>query len=74
MSQWVDRIQNHAVHQQLQVFKETLNEIEKDSTATPSPEVTDHVERLKQVGNLVEKVLSTLDPFLAPLGILDSIN
>lgn len=74
MSQWVGRFEEHAAHVQLQNYKEKLNEIEAQNAEEPSPEVTEHIERLKYVGNQVETVFSILDPFLAPVGPLDNIN
>lgn len=74
MPQYVELFQNHAVHEQLEVFDGVLAAIAEDSDIEPTPEVTESLERLKQIRNLVEKVFSTLDPFLTPTGVLDNIN
>lgn len=74
MSQWVDRFEEHAAHGQLQNYKEKLNEIEEQNTEAQSPEATENIERLKQIGSQVESVFSTTDPFLTPVGPLNTIN
>ncbi len=74
MSQWVDKFEEHAVHGQLQNYKQKLNEIEEQNTEEPSPEATEHIERLKYVSNQVETVFRILDPFLTPVGPLNTIN
>ncbi|MGB3633706.1 MAG: hypothetical protein WA982_06670 [Rubrobacteraceae bacterium] len=74
MSQWVDRFEEHAAHEQLQNYVGQLNKLEEQNAEAPSPEVTENIERLKQIGNQVESVFSTIDPFLTPVGPLDNIN
>ena len=77
MPKWVEWFQNHPVHQQLQNFHAVLSNIDKNlgvAKTEPSPDVTESVERLKQIGNQTGKVLSAIDPFLAPVGVLDNIN
>lgn len=73
MPQWVELFRDHPVHEQLRAFEVTLAEVE-DGVDAPTPDVTESLERLKQIGNLAKKVFGTLDPFLVPKGVLDTIN
>lgn len=72
MSLWVDQFENHAIHQQLKTLQSILLEIEE--LEEPSPESTDAVERLKQIQELATRSLASLDPTLAPLGVLNNLN
>ena len=69
MSQWVDRFNNHAIHQQLKTLQSTLLQLEE-----LSPDTTEAIERLKQIQELATKSLATLDPALAPLGVLNNLS
>lgn len=72
MSQWVDQFQKHAVHQQLETLQSILLEIE--NLEEPSPDATVAIERLKQIQGLTRKNLTTLDPSLTPIGVLNNMN
>src|SRR5215211_6495118 len=74
MPQWTERFQNHPVHQQLQSLKDSLPKVEEKADTVPSPEVTESIERLKQIADQTESVFSTLDPLMTSQAPLDNIN
>lgn len=73
MAQWVEQFRDHATHQQLRDLGNLMSDIESGDQE-PSPDVTESLERLKQVRTHTTKVLSTLDPNLVPVGVLNSLS
>ena len=72
MSQWIERIDSHPLHEQMRTLDSVLDEL--DEFEDPSEEGTHGFERLRQINALVQSRISSLDPFLFPLHILDSLS
>lgn len=72
MSQWVDRIRNHAVWTQMKTLGALLDQASGRDSIEPAQ--IDSIERLRAVLALTGKRLAALDPVLSPTTPLDNIN
>lgn len=64
MSEWIDRIENHQVHSNLQQIRELLTQIEHDAE-TQADSLEDY-NRLSQIFSFIFTTLSNSDPNMVP--------
>src|SRR5437867_13171919 len=72
MSQWADRVRNHAVWQQLQSLGPVIDQALKRDAI--DPQTIDSLERLRAVLAFSGKRLATADPALTPPAPLDLLS
>jgi hypothetical protein len=72
MSEWLDRIKNHKIYNNLQTLDSILNDI--SISEDDQPEIVTDIERLKNVSLFINRCLNNADPFLLSLQLINSIN
>lgn len=72
MSQWQDRILNHAAFNILEELRAKLDEFVP--TTDDSPDVIENIDRLIQVNQYAENTLKGVDPVLIPIQILNGLQ
>lgn len=75
MNKWLERFENHPVHNQIETFEEKLYETERIiHQGIDDPATIESLDRLKMAQNSVKVKIENTDPLLVPIQTLKQLN
>ena len=71
MGRWDGQYAGHQIHKTIETLKSSLD---REDIPLDQPEISDAINRLKQIGSHISNALERLNPEIAPLSVLNAIN
>jgi len=71
MGRWNDQYAGHQIHKTLETLKSSLD---REDIPLDQPEISDAINRLKQIRSHISNGLDRLNPEITPLSVLNTIN